>query len=103
MDTIGPLPADENRNRYILVIICCFTRWVGLYGIKDTSAKECIEPVLKHCSDYGVPRVIFTDNGTQFVNSIVTELFKMLGTLHMTILSYSHEENAIVEKLIEKS
>ena len=98
MDTIGPLPADENGNRYILVIICCFTRWVGLYGIKDTSAKECIEPVLKHCSDYGVPRVILTDNGTQFVNSIVTELFKMLGTLHMTILSYSHEENAIVER-----
>ncbi len=74
--TIGPLSADEDGNRYILVIICCFTRWVGLYGIKDTSAKECIGPVLKHCSDYGVPRVILTDNGTQFVNSIVTDCLR---------------------------
>ena len=39
-----------------------------------------------------------TDNGTQFKNELVEELLKLLGIQHLTILAYSHEENAIVEK-----
>ena len=31
IDVIGPLPADEDGNRFILVIIDCFTRRVSLY------------------------------------------------------------------------
>jgi hypothetical protein len=38
------------------------------------------------------------DNGTEFVNAIVTEVFKLLGTHSATILAYSKEENAIVER-----
>ena len=98
MDTIGPLPADENGNRYILVIICCFTRWVSLYPVKDTTAKECLPAVLKHVGTFGVPCQILTDNGTQFVNEVIEELFKIIGTQHLTILPYSKEENAIVER-----
>ena len=39
-----------------------------------------------------------TDNGTQFKNELVEELLKILGVEHLTILAYSHEENAIVER-----
>jgi hypothetical protein len=39
IDYIGPLPPDENGNIYIIVIVCCFTRWVELYPVKDASAK----------------------------------------------------------------
>ena len=98
MDTIGPLPADENGNRYILVIICCFTRWVSLYPVKDTSAKECVVPLLQHIGTFGCPSQFLTDNGTQFVNEVIEELFKIIGTQHLTILAYSKEENAIVER-----
>jgi hypothetical protein len=73
VDTVGPLPPDENGNCYILVIICCFTRWVSLYGVKDTSAAQCVGKFIHHCGTFGVPAQILTDNGTQFVNELIPD------------------------------
>jgi hypothetical protein len=38
IDTIGPVSKDSANNCYILVIIDCFTRFVELYPVSDTSA-----------------------------------------------------------------
>jgi transposase InsO family protein len=85
-DTIGPLPADEDGCCFILVIICCFTRWVSLYPIKDTTAKSCVDAMMQHVGTFGAPSQILTDNGTQFVNELVTELLEIIGVQHLTIL-----------------
>ena len=53
MDTIGPLPEDEEGYKYILVIIDCFTRWVSLYPIKDTTAVECAKRMISHVGIFG--------------------------------------------------
>ena len=98
MDSIGPLPADEDGNKYILTVICCFTRWVSLYPLKDLTAKSCAECLLQHVGTFGTPSRIVTDNGTQFKNELVEELLKLLGIQHLTILAYPHEEIAIVER-----
>jgi len=99
IDTIGPLPEDEDGNRFILVIICCFTRWANLYAIKDTTARSCVDAVMQHVGTFGTPNQILTDNGTQFINELVEELLKIIGVQHLTILAYSKEENAIVERV----
>ena len=38
IDTIGPLPLDEDGNSAIIVIIDRFSRWIELIPAKDTSA-----------------------------------------------------------------
>ena len=38
------------------------------------------------------------DNGPEMVNNLVTEVLQLLCTTGATILAYSKEENAIVEK-----
>jgi hypothetical protein len=38
------------------------------------------------------------DNGPEMVNNLVTEVLQLLGTTGATILAYSKEENAIVER-----
>ena len=91
VDTFGPIPADEDGNCFILAIICCFTRWVSLYPTKDTTAKSCVDAMLQHVGTFGTPSQIITDNGTQFVNELVTELLKIIGVQHLTILAYSKD------------
>jgi hypothetical protein len=98
IDTIGPVPEDDMKNSYILVIIDCFSRFVELYAVPDTSALHAARCVLQHLGRYGAPRRIRTDNGSQFVNSMMTELTTMVGTEHQLTLAYSSEENAIVER-----
>ena len=39
IDTIGPLPVDESGNKFIIVIIDCFTRFIELYPAPDTTAR----------------------------------------------------------------
>lgn len=98
VDTIGPLPKDDSGNEYILVIIDCFSRWVELYAIPDTSAKSAAEPLLQHCGRFGVPALIRSDRGTQFVNALIEQLSELLLTDQELTTAYSKELNAIVER-----
>lgn len=98
VDSIGPFSVDDNNNTYILVIIDCFTRWIELYAIPDLSGVTAAKALLNHIGRFGCPSILRSDNGTQFVNETVDELHRLIGTEHATILAYSKEENAIVER-----
>jgi transposase InsO family protein len=98
MDTIGPLAKDEFGNKFILVIIDCFTRFVELYPIVDTGALSAARALLQHIGRYGVPSRIRSDRGPQFVNSTLQELIKLFGSEQELSTSYSKQENGMVER-----
>lgn len=98
VDTIGPLPPDEHGNKYIVVIIDCFSRFIELYPAEDTKAVSAAKAVMHFAGRYGIPAQILSDNGTQFANSIMKEMEQLFGYEHKFTHPYSHEENAIVER-----
>ena len=98
VDTIGPVPKDQFGNEHILVIIDCFTRFVELYPIPDTTALSAARAILNHAGRYGVAAKYRTDNGPQYANELLTELRKLLRTEHEFTIPYSKEENSIVER-----
>jgi transposase InsO family protein len=97
-DSIGPIPADEKGNQYILVIIDGFTRWIELYAIPDTTADTAARCLLDWTGRFGTPIQIMTDGGTQFVNELWEAYCELLGTQKLESFPYSHEENGIVER-----
>ncbi len=98
IDTIGPL-SNESSEKYIIVIIDCFTRFVELYLIENTSAMLCARALLSHVCRYGTPMTIRSDRGIQFVNAVINQLLSLLQIQHELSLAYSKEHNAIVEPL----
>lgn len=94
IDSIGPMPDDW----YILVIIDCFTRFVELYAVPDTTALEASKCLLEHFGRYGSPAQIRSDRGTQFANDLIEEFLKLVGTEHLLTVPYSSQHNAIVER-----
>ncbi len=98
INTIGPVARDSADNCYILVLIDCFTRFVELYPVSDTSALPCARALLSHVCRYGTSMTIGSDRGTQFVNGIIKELLCLLQVEHELSLAYSKEHNAIVER-----
>ena len=76
-DSIGPLPADEDGNKYILTVICCFTQWVSLLLYVMFCVLQC---------DFWSPRVISRLAGvirvvefTRIFNGILLGLWPYYG------------------------
>jgi hypothetical protein len=98
IDSLGPLP--ESRGFiFILVVICCFTRFVELYPLRSTEGEEAARHLATHAGRYGTPSQIVNDGGSQFVNETVETLKVLLDTANIQTLPYSKEENAIVERI----
>lgn len=98
IDTIGPVAKDAQGNEFIIVVIDCFTRWVELYGVPDTSALSAARALLQHVGRYGAPGILRSDRGSQYVNNIIGEFTTLVVTTPEHTLAYSKEENAIVER-----
>jgi transposase InsO family protein len=98
IDTIGPLPPDDSGNTYIIVIVDVFSRFVELYPAPDATALSAAKAMIQWIGRYGNPGEILSDNGAQFTAEVITQLCELIQVDHLTILPYSHEENAIVER-----
>jgi hypothetical protein len=98
VDTIGPLPPDDIENKYIIVIIDTFTRYVELYPVKSVDADHAVLAINAHCGRYGVPKQIVSDGGSQFINNMMAEYCVMAQIEQVQTMAYSKEENAIVER-----
>jgi hypothetical protein len=98
IDAIGPLPPSDEGYKYILVIIDCFTRWIELFPMKDVSAIAAADSIVQFAGRYGFAKQLVSDRGSQFVNSIISELMQLLTTEHSFSIAYSKEENSIVER-----
>jgi len=95
---MGPYPADNRGNQYIIVIIDNCTRVVELGAHPTSEADNAARALQAWCSRYEVPIKVLSDNGTQYVNKVIEELMLILNAQHQLITPYSHEENSLVER-----
>ena len=98
MDTIGPFPEDGEGYKYILVLMCKFSRFTMLFPLKSLTALEAAHSLLFHIGIFGAPAEISSDGGSQLVNETIDELLRLTGTEHEISIAYSSQRNAIVER-----
>jgi hypothetical protein len=98
VDTIGPLPIDESGYQYIIVLICCFSRYTVLFPAVDAKAVSAARALLWWMAYFGTMNQILSDMGTQYVNQILDELVKFTGVNKLDTMPGIHEENGIVER-----
>jgi hypothetical protein len=99
VDTMGPFPEDEDGNKYLIVAICNFSRYVTLFPAKTAEGKEAARALLTLIGDKGHPDNIQSDGGSQYWNSMIKELSELTDMDHYKSAPYSHEENGIVERV----
>ena len=98
IDYIHNLPVDHQECQHILVVIDCFSRFVELYPTRQLTAEETADHLLCYVGRYGPPIQILSDNGSHFVNGVITSLLHYMGIDHQFSMAYSKEENGIVER-----
>ena len=85
MDLVGPLPPSQGGNRFIVVAVEYFTRWIEAKPL----AKITSETVRKFfwqniICRFGVPRILTVDNGKQFDSEKACTLF-LIGELQAEV------------------
>ena len=89
---------DANGFKYIIVFIDAFTRFVELRPVKSLTAADAAKTFMEVFGRYGAPKFLRSDNGTQFVAELISELLKLLGIDCQLTLAYHPEANGIVER-----
>lgn len=68
VDHLGPFVTSNKKNKYLLVIIDGFTKFVFLEPVKDTKSKHVIKAITDIMYLFGVPIRIISDRGTAFTS-----------------------------------
>lgn len=99
IDHFGPLPNILNKNKYILVIIDAFTKFVKLYPTNTTSTKEVCFTLDKYFAYYSRPRRLVTDRGTAFMSNDFVNYLSENNILHVKNAVASPQANGQVERV----
>ena len=78
MDIIGPLPRSYSGNKYTLVVCDDATRYPEAMAIPFVEAERIAEELIKLFARVGILEEILTDQGSNFMSSLLAELYRML-------------------------
>lgn len=96
MDIVGPLVRSSRGNKYLVVLQDKFTKWVELHPIREQKTKSIIQ-VLKDkiILRFGCPRILITDNGSQFRAKDFEKLVNDFNISHQRTPPYSPQCNPV--------
>ena len=75
-----------------------YSSWIKLFHCPDATSKSASNAPLEHFGRYNTFHDLRSDRGSHFVNAIIKHFLRLTGTHHHLTLTYSSEENAIVER-----
>ena len=98
-DIVGPMPKGKGGHRFLLTAICMSSRWPEAIPLKSITAKAVALGMVEIFSRTGIPLQLVTDQGAQFVGSVVIQLCTNLHIDKMKTTPYHPEGNGVVERM----
>lgn len=99
LDYIGPLPRSKKGNTVLLVIADWFSKWVTLLPMRSADSSNTCKLLEENIFlNFGVPRVIVSDNGKQFTSNLFKDLLNNYGVKHWFNAVY-HPQNNPTERV----
>jgi hypothetical protein len=73
LDFAGPLPVIPRHNKYVLVMIEHFSKWIELVALPDKFSEGAAYSFLDRVlSRFGAPTEVLTDQGREFLGEFQT-------------------------------
>lgn len=98
IDLVSYSDITSYSNKYILTLQDDLTRFVQAYPIPDKQATTIAKSLLSFCQHYGIPKRFHSDQGGEFVNNILKQLMKLLGSQHTFSTAYHPQTNGALER-----
>ncbi len=98
-DISGPFPVTEQKNKYILVVVDQFTKWVEAYAIPDQLAETvACKIVYEFTSRMGLPLDLHSDRGSNYTSKLFSEVCRILEVNRTLSSPYHPSSNGMVER-----
>ena len=102
-DFIGKLRVSERGYCFILIMVCVMTHFVFLKPLRTKSAKEVAFTLVNVFANFGVPRILQSDNEQVMVADVLEELRKLGGFQLRRIMKYFPRQNGVVERFVQET
>nr|CAD2180707.1 unnamed protein product [Meloidogyne enterolobii] len=99
LDLAGPFPMTEKGNKYILNIICWFTKYIISVPVPDTKSQTIAKAFLNECYlKFGGCTELISDNATTFTSEFFKDFCHMLYINKKYAIPNWSQGNAITER-----
>ena len=98
LDVLGPFVESTQGNKYVLMIIDQFTRWIECCPIAEQTAETTAKTFFdQFVSRFGVPLQVHTDQGRNFDGNLFNAFCDMLQVSKTRTTPYRPQSNGQVE------
>ena len=98
MDVVGPLPRTQRGNRFILTICDYATRYPEAIALPSVEAPRVAKELVNLFSHVGIPDEILTDQGTNFMSTMMEEIYHLLHIKRIRTTPYHPQTDGLVER-----
>ncbi|XP_029442988.1 uncharacterized protein LOC115083327 [Rhinatrema bivittatum] len=98
VDMIGPLEKTKRGHQYILVVLDYATRYPWAIPLRSTRASVVAPALVSIFCEFGFPREVLTDRGTNFMSRELAALWNQFGIKHTRTAAYHPQTDGLVER-----
>lgn len=98
MDCVGPLPKTKSGNQFLLTIMCIATRYPEAIPLRKITSQSVVKALIKFFSTFGLPKIVQTDQGTNFLSGIFEQVLQSLSINHRISSAYHPESQGALER-----
>ena len=84
-----------------LIMIDYFSRWIEIINLEDATRSTLVRKVKTIFASWGIPEVIRSDNGPQFMSTVFKEFALEYGFSHTTSDPYYPQGNGAAERAVQ--
>ncbi len=98
MDVVGPVERSCSGNRFMLVITDYATRYPEVFPLRSGKAKSVATSLVQLFSRVGFPAEILTDQGTNFMSTLLKQVYQLLGIKSLRTTPYHPQTDGLTER-----
>lgn len=91
LDCVGPL-------KYLLTEMCKSTLYLAAFPLRSIKTKPALKALTSFLTSFGIPKVVQTDQGGNFMPPAFSQLVKQLKVKHQVSSEYHPESQGTLER-----
>ena len=91
----------HHNNKYLLVAVDAFSKYVFIEALPDSKALTCAKALVNIVAITGIPRVFISDRASYWTSEVTKCLMNLLHVKHRVASSLNPQSNGLAERYIQ--